>query len=179
MSHQAVAPARAAAVWRRVLAGEVDPDEVTGAATGLRAAGLGWDGSRLAGEAALRTTDRRAISALLACARELHPAAPSGDPRDAEPEASAPRPTAAVLTEREREVAALVVEELTYREIGARLFLSAKTVEHHVARLRHRARVGDAQRTVRRPAGGAGAWRGLTPPRARSRPRRRAAAPGA
>jgi DNA-binding CsgD family transcriptional regulator len=49
-----------------------------------------------------------------------------------------------VLGEREREVAALVVEGLTYREIGARLFLSAKTVEHHVARLRQR--LGSASR---------------------------------
>ena len=140
-SHQAVAPARAAGVWLRVLAGEVDPDEVTAAATGLRAAGLGWDGSRLAGEAALRTTDRRAISALLACARDLNPATePATD--DATPDLPAPR---VALTEREREVAALVVEGLTYREIGARLFLSAKTVEHHVARLRHR--LGSATRS--------------------------------
>ena len=140
-SHQAVAPARAAGVWLRVLAGEVDPDEVTAAATGLRAAGLGWDGSRLAGEAALRTTDRRAISALLACARDLNPATePAAD--DATPDLPAPR---VALTEREREVAALVVEGLTYREIGARLFLSAKTVEHHVARLRHR--LGSATRS--------------------------------
>lgn len=139
-SHQAVAPARAAGVWLRVLAGEVDPDEVTAAATGLRAAGLGWDGSRLAGEAALRTTDRRAISALLACARDLNPATePAAD--DVTPDLPTPR---VVLTEREREVAALVVEGLTYREIGARLFLSAKTVEHHVARLRHR--LGSATR---------------------------------
>jgi DNA-binding CsgD family transcriptional regulator len=136
-SHQAVAPARAAEVWLRVLAGEVDPDEVTAAATGLRAAGLGWDGSRLAGEAALRTTDRRAISALLACARDLHAVASE------EPEPDVPAPRVA-LTEREREVAALVVEGLTYREIGARLFLSAKTVEHHVARLRQR--LGSATR---------------------------------
>jgi DNA-binding CsgD family transcriptional regulator len=50
-----------------------------------------------------------------------------------------------VLGEREREVAALVVEGLTYREIGARLFLSAKTVEHHVARLRQR--LGSASRS--------------------------------
>ena len=42
------------------------------------------------------------------------------------------------LSEREREVAALVVEGLTYKQIGERLFISAKTVEHHVARMRHR-----------------------------------------
>jgi DNA-binding CsgD family transcriptional regulator len=42
------------------------------------------------------------------------------------------------LSEREREVAALVLEGLTYKQIGERLFISAKTVEHHVARMRQR-----------------------------------------
>ena len=42
------------------------------------------------------------------------------------------------LSEREREVAGLVLEGLTYRQIGERLFISAKTVEHHVARMRQR-----------------------------------------
>ncbi|GAA4781334.1 hypothetical protein GCM10023200_13310 [Actinomycetospora chlora] len=139
VAHPAVAPARAAAAWLRVLAGEVDAEEVAAAATGLRAAGLGWDGSRLAGEAALRTTDRRAISALLACARDLHPGVTASS------EVPEPRAPGVVLTDREREVAALVVEGLTYREIGARLFLSAKTVEHHVARLRQR--LGSATRS--------------------------------
>lgn len=37
-----------------------------------------------------------------------------------------------LLTEREREVLQLLAQGLTNREIGARLFLSAKTVEHHV-----------------------------------------------
>jgi DNA-binding CsgD family transcriptional regulator len=30
------------------------------------------------------------------------------------------------------------VEGQTYREIGGRLFISAKTVEHHVSRMRQR-----------------------------------------
>jgi DNA-binding CsgD family transcriptional regulator len=42
------------------------------------------------------------------------------------------------LSDREREVAGLVLEGLTYRQIGERLFISAKTVEHHVARMRQR-----------------------------------------
>ncbi|MDI5942103.1 helix-turn-helix transcriptional regulator, partial [Micromonospora sp. DH15] len=42
------------------------------------------------------------------------------------------------LSEREHEVAELVLAGLTYREIGDRLFISAKTVEHHVARMRSR-----------------------------------------
>jgi DNA-binding CsgD family transcriptional regulator len=35
-------------------------------------------------------------------------------------------------------VAALVLEGLTYKQIGEQLFISAKTVEHHVARMRQR-----------------------------------------
>jgi DNA-binding CsgD family transcriptional regulator len=34
------------------------------------------------------------------------------------------------------EVAQLVLEGRTYREIGAQLYLAPKTVEHHVARIR-------------------------------------------
>ncbi|MGH3924744.1 MAG: helix-turn-helix domain-containing protein, partial [Pseudonocardiaceae bacterium] len=41
-------------------------------------------------------------------------------------------------SEREREVASLVLAGLTYKQIGAQLFISAKTVEHHVARIRQR-----------------------------------------
>jgi DNA-binding CsgD family transcriptional regulator len=47
-----------------------------------------------------------------------------------------PRPATradpAGLTAREAEVHALLVEGLTNTEIAARLFISAKTVEHHV-----------------------------------------------
>ena len=43
------------------------------------------------------------------------------------------RPAAApMLSEREREVAELISTGLTYRQIGQRLFISAKIVEHHV-----------------------------------------------
>ena len=42
------------------------------------------------------------------------------------------------LSEREREVARGVLEGRTHREIGAELFISAKTVEHHVARVRQK-----------------------------------------
>ena len=42
------------------------------------------------------------------------------------------------LSSREREVAELLVAGQTYREVGGKLFISAKTVEHHVARIRQR-----------------------------------------
>ena len=51
------------------------------------------------------------------------------------------RPTAvpdATLSAREQEIARQVLTGLTYKEIGAQLFISAKTVEHHMARIRRR-----------------------------------------
>lgn len=42
------------------------------------------------------------------------------------------------LSDREREVAELLLLGMPYRDIGAQLFISAKTVEHHVARIRRR-----------------------------------------
>lgn len=43
-----------------------------------------------------------------------------------------------VLSDRELEVAELLLRNQTYREIGQRLFISPKTVEHHVARMKQR-----------------------------------------
>jgi DNA-binding CsgD family transcriptional regulator len=136
--------ARAGRSWLRVLAGDVDAAAVVTTAEQLTAVGLGWDGSRLAGQAAARATDPRARSLLLGCARSLAdsagcaavPAAPT--PRS--PDGGLPVPAAATgaLSDREREVARLVVEGQTYREIGGRLYISAKTVEHHVSRMRQR-----------------------------------------
>jgi DNA-binding CsgD family transcriptional regulator len=42
------------------------------------------------------------------------------------------------LSDREREVAELLLLGMPYRDIGSQLFISAKTVEHHVARIRRR-----------------------------------------
>jgi DNA-binding CsgD family transcriptional regulator len=52
--------------------------------------------------------------------------------------AATARPASAVLSDREREVAELLLLGMPYRDIGAQLFISAKTVEHHVARIRRR-----------------------------------------
>jgi DNA-binding CsgD family transcriptional regulator len=156
-SRYAAAMAAAAQHWVRLLDAEVDAAGVEAAARGLHAVGMAWEGGKLAGQAAIRTRDRKAMTALLGCARALQSTGPAarsvaveadtdGDPRGG-PVAVVevePVPDAALdgadgpLSDREREVAQLVLEGLTYRQIGERLFISAKTVEHHVARMRQR-----------------------------------------
>lgn len=121
--------AEAAECWLNVLTGAVDPQRVETAAKGLHGVGLWWDGARLAGQAAIRTTDRAAMVSLLDCARVLQGRS-AGNP-------STPASTP-VLSERERQVAELVVAGMTYKQVGDRLFISAKTVEHHMARMRQR-----------------------------------------
>ncbi len=157
----AAAMASAAPHWVRLLDNEVDPAAVEAAARGLHAVGMSWEGGKLAGQAAIRTRDRKAMSALLGCARALRATGPATGPvvegeTDTGPSGlpSVPAPAAesdelgadggdggdgdGPLSGREREVAALVLEGLTYKQIGERLFISAKTVEHHVARMRQR-----------------------------------------
>ncbi|MDG9674490.1 LuxR C-terminal-related transcriptional regulator [Micromonospora sp. DH14] len=141
-SRYAAVVAAAAESWVEVLRGVVDPTRVEAAARGLHDTGLCWDGARLAGQAAIRTADRRAMTTLLECARALQ-GRPSGGPAGQTPPAGASTtrvagPTQHGLSDREYEVAELVLAGLTYREIGDRLFISAKTVEHHVARMRNR-----------------------------------------
>lgn len=143
--------ADAAACWLAVMAGHVDAGKVEPAARALNEVGLCWDGARLAGQAAIRTSDRKAMVALLNCARVLQgrpakPATPVPPPVMAQhssaPPAARPRSHGDtggnVLSDREREVAALVLAGLTYKQVGDRLFISAKTVEHHVARMRQK-----------------------------------------
>jgi DNA-binding CsgD family transcriptional regulator len=205
-SRYAAAMAVAARCWLAVLRGQVDQGAVEFSARALHAVGLSWDGGKLAGQAAIRTTDRKAMSALLACARGLQasgqlfdttasaapadpdsapapaglgsdrPSAPGSTPAsgsgaraagslpEARPgsgagsgagaaagagsggrtggaaggDASLAGELSGPLSDREIEVAELVLEGLTYKQIGERLFISAKTVEHHVARMRQR-----------------------------------------
>jgi DNA-binding CsgD family transcriptional regulator len=134
-SRYAAAMAEGARQWLRVLGGDVDAPAVESAARGLHAVGLSWDGGRLAGQAAIRTRDKAAMSALLGAARALQQGPSPVAPTDAPEE---PAATDQPLSEREQEVAVLVLEGLTYKQIGERLFISAKTVEHHVARMRQR-----------------------------------------
>ncbi|GAA1879333.1 hypothetical protein GCM10009836_70890 [Pseudonocardia ailaonensis] len=132
------AMAVAAPHWVGLVHGRVDPEPVEAAARGLHAVGLSWDGGKLAGQAAIRTDDRRAMSALLTCARGLSGSQPAPPPSEQLLDEPVEEPTEGPLSDREREVAALVLEGLTYKQIGEKLFISAKTVEHHVARMRQR-----------------------------------------
>lgn len=140
--------------WLRVLANHVDIDEVTAAARALSQFGLTWDGTRLASQAALQTPDARVSQAMLQLARDLKQTsavdealpdigATSGAPVSAAvapagSATSAPGRASTKLSDREREVAELLLLGMPYRDIGSQLFISAKTVEHHVARIRRR-----------------------------------------
>lgn len=141
-SHFAAVLAAAGRVWVSVLAGDVDVEAVESAARGLAAVGLTWDGSRLAGHAAARAPERKDMARLLARARELHPAASLTS--EQAPTAPAPGNRSgnlfddSGLSAREREIAAQVLAGRTYREIGDAIYISPRTVEHHVARIRRR-----------------------------------------
>ncbi|WP_083960394.1 helix-turn-helix transcriptional regulator [Streptoalloteichus hindustanus] len=140
--------AAAAECWLGVASGVIDPARTEAAARGLRDAGLCWDGARLAGQAAIRTSDRKAMVGLLECARMLQGRAAGA--RTVAGQAvphrgGAGRGDGAQLSDREREVATLVLSGLTYKQVADRLFISAKTVEHHMARIR--TRLGCANRS--------------------------------
>ncbi|MGZ6778878.1 MAG: isoniazid response ATPase/transcriptional regulator IniR, partial [Mycobacterium sp.] len=140
----AKALAGAGRTWLRVLANHVDADEVTAAARTLSQFGLTSDATRLAGQAALQTPDGRVSGAMLQLARDLKLASAVDDAPGVEsaPSSTAPagppRQQSSRLSDREREVAELLLLGMPYRDIGSQLFISAKTVEHHVARIRRR-----------------------------------------
>ncbi len=118
-----------APVARDVFDGVVDTDAVLAAAGALRDAGLVYDAGRLTGAAAMRSSDERAAKTLLRESRAMRQerrvsGRSGGDVTE--------------LSEREVEVARLVVQGRTHKEVGATLFISAKTVEHHVARIRNK-----------------------------------------
>jgi len=116
---------------------------VEGAARLLGAVGMPWEGARLAGHAAARADDRRDMMRLLSCARDLHPqGGPAGTPEvpagTGAENGGKGQPDASGLSEREKEVARLVLEGKTYREIGESIYISPRTAEHHIARIRRR-----------------------------------------
>ncbi|MCX6466476.1 MAG: helix-turn-helix transcriptional regulator, partial [Pseudonocardiales bacterium] len=106
-----------------------DPDAVAAAVAHLAAAGYRWEAAQLCRVATERADDPAAARVLLEAGRRL---------RGTRPARAGSGPDA--LSDREREVGALVVDGLTHKEIGARLYLSPKTVEQHVAHLRQKLR---------------------------------------
>ncbi|MFF2843051.1 LuxR C-terminal-related transcriptional regulator [Paenarthrobacter sp. NPDC057981] len=148
-SHVAAVLATAGKAWVSVLAGRFEASDVESAARDLATVGQPWEGARLAGHAAAHADERRDMVRLLACARDIHP-------QGASPAAPAERATLAPdvppagdggaaglqdpsgLSAREREVGRLILEGKTYREIGEAIYISPRTAEHHVARMRRR-----------------------------------------
>lgn len=120
----------AAPLWVLAMDGEADVDALIAVATELGDCGDSWEGSRLLGQGALDHPDSNSARRLLEAARGL-----SVDLADVE---TGDGLMALGLSEREAEVAQLVVDGKTYKEIGAQLFISPKTVEHHVARSRQK-----------------------------------------
>lgn len=126
---------QAGAVWAGIVTGKASERrnleaQVVAAAERMSAVGDSWEASRLLGQAALDEDDPRVARRLLEMARvsASEPVETSGD--DAL--------VALGLSDREAEVALMVVEGRTHKEIGAQLFISPKTVEHHVAKIRQK-----------------------------------------
>ncbi|MFI7674142.1 LuxR C-terminal-related transcriptional regulator [Actinophytocola sp. NPDC049390] len=134
--------AHAARTWTAVLGGSIEPAEVAAVADDLHAFGLHGDAAHLAAHAATRTLDRAATVTLLETARRVRGGADAAGP--------AVTNATALLSGREVEVARLVVAGLTYKQIGARLYISGKTVEHHVAKVRTKLGATDRRDLLRR-----------------------------
>ncbi|HWM04037.1 MAG TPA: helix-turn-helix transcriptional regulator, partial [Actinophytocola sp.] len=119
--------AAAARVWASILAGDVDARAVRAAAEALADSGQPWEAVALCGAAAAKLTEPTAVREVLATGRTLRAALATED-----------RGAVGGLSKRERSVGELLLDGLTQKEIGARLYISPKTVEQHVARLRQK-----------------------------------------
>ncbi|RLE20689.1 MAG: hypothetical protein DRJ50_10345 [Actinobacteria bacterium] len=119
----------AAAAWAAIQTQSIDDGVLSAAAQRLESVGDRWEASRLLGQAALDHPDPATARRLLEEARALA----------VEPEAAGESGLLALgLSEREAEVALLVAAGRTYKEVGAQLYVSPKTVEHHVAHIRRK-----------------------------------------
>ena len=142
----------AARQWADLAGGTSDEAAAMAAMEALVPVGDGWEASRLLGQTALDHEDPQAARRLLEAARSL-----AHDPADDKGNDGL---VALGLSEREAEVAVLVTEGKTHREVGATLFISPKTVEHHVAKIRQKLGVGtraEMMATVRQATSGNGA----------------------
>jgi DNA-binding NarL/FixJ family response regulator len=115
---------RLAPRWREIIRTVLVEPATT--AAGDRAAAVAWaEGSRM-------TFDEAVRSALDGLPAGHAPPAPPPEPR----RPGSARPRRSGLTRRELEVADLVADGLTNREIAERLFITERTAEGHVERLR-------------------------------------------
>ncbi len=121
--------AQAGNTWLNILRDEIDYNAVEVSVRALASHGHTWDAARLAGHAALQHPERDGALAMMQLAREV-------DRSQARHTKVVPQTSA--LTAREVDVARLVLDGHGYRMIGEQLFISPKTVEHHVARIRGR-----------------------------------------
>jgi DNA-binding CsgD family transcriptional regulator len=112
----------AARAWASVVCGAVDGREVAAVAAGLDDA---WEAMALCGAAAAKLSDPAEARELLSTGRALRARFATEEPGDG-------------LSKRERSVGELLLDGLTQKEIGARLYISPKTVEQHVARIRQK-----------------------------------------
>jgi DNA-binding NarL/FixJ family response regulator len=119
--------AAAAAAWAATLGDRADGPAVLAAAEALAGAGRPWEAAVLCGAAAAKVTEPAAARDLLATGRSLRATVITEE-----------RGAAGGLSERERSVGELLLDGLTHKEIGSRLYISPKTVEQHVARLRQK-----------------------------------------
>lgn len=120
----------AAEAWRKVFSDKAEEAHIINVAAELSSIGEGWEASRLLGQAALDEDDPQAARRLLELARVS-----TADQID---DSGGDGLVDLGLSDREAEVAVLVAEGRTHKEIGAQLFISPKTVEHHVAKIRQK-----------------------------------------
>lgn len=120
----------AGSTWAALGRGEIHEPAAMAAMDALIPVGDGWEASRILGQTALDHADPQAARRLLEAARSL-----ANDPADGTGNDGL---VALGLSEREAEVAVLVTEGNTHREVGSTLFISPKTVEHHVAKIRQK-----------------------------------------
>lgn len=119
----------AAATWVLVLDERCSANTASATARDLTQAGYRNEAAVLLGQAAIRLENSDDAKTLLNHARELR----------AEIVATlqqAPSPSG--LSDREIEVGELILDGHSYKEIGSRLFISAKTVEHHASHIRRK-----------------------------------------
>ncbi|MEV8025803.1 LuxR C-terminal-related transcriptional regulator [Microbacterium sp. NPDC080220] len=126
--------------WSRSRVDDGDIDRIEQIASRLAEVGLAWEGARLAISLSERSRDRRAGTRLATFARALHPNAGPGVSGN-----DVALGDSGLLSAREREVAGLVLSGMTYAEIGEAIFISPRTAEHHIARIRRR--LGATSRT--------------------------------